>query len=1715
MNNMEQEIEEIRKPVPLESLPPLREVNSGKEWEKSQYWNTLLTGDPSTVPAEVRHKAGADDESRPAEERDYQLMSSINRSWVVDHRGLEREKVRAEWPELRRNISRELGVRDTEPELFTALSVQNSEAPVRQKARQLYEQTYHAALQGKDTKQPEDAAERSVYEAALQLGYQEREQYMPLAESLSEAWELIKTLETDLVTFPKVITNTPDLVQAVDALADMDADARARVYAVARSLDSTRALEEKPAHLGEAVLHSMRRGTADVGHSLLQGIGHVSTALTRAAGETFDSDTLRRYSIAADKRLQALHELRSVAQGELFPIDLGEDAHLAEQMAVDAAGAIPGAAMAFMGGAGFAALTLAGTGAAVAEARQRSPKGRQELQTAAGILAGGLQAGIYMGMTRVGAQMLNRTIANFMKARNAGVAGYSLAALQGLGTLTAENAKMLLAGKAAQATELGMQELAARVDKVASNIDWESFGDNFTDIETNMREAAMNLPYVLIASGRAALHHFRSPSALLDNGEILADWGVNEATRKRILDEPDIHAKNELLREALCSSRRWAGTGPLEEVLRSLKLLNTEHHIGFQEEETARAFLQKRADRDGLSRPELVKRDVNDPETFDMLVENATGKKRRPLNAEQAIPYLLLYDEWFQLANGEMLKNKQQLKEYDERMLRIAQGKPAEIPKQAQLNGFYSPFREEAIRAVMNDYVEEVKRLGYRYLLNTETLDSLRRINKSQKEARYRSEQRRALIHSEVCAAIDRWQRGMPREESLNMLCERIGHMYMQRRHYSGHAPRWLRDEPRHAFTNCYEHAVKRTRLPRKTDAPQLVEAYRIILSLRSCADALMQVIPHTRDFQDALCMAHAPADIYAHLLNREFGDCLDRKVWDPKPLSEIRPDMSDNRARYDMNSEVMLRYSDLSGNDLESTPDGKGGKLWRMKRPDGRYTPWFEFPGYVVNSVVGNVETSFLPMGKNMLIPELQRGMVKDAAERVSYLRSNMFPMQQKAYLGYDHLCNTAARDLCAQWMGDSTLFKVGLEFVRENKNWTRYKGRRLDHTLKLVKDETDRYLVRHSRPLTPLSLAQLSFKAYWNRMLSSKWVEPEEVADLLVRENLLSPEERDQVLEIGRDYKMDDTRITGSKRRIMRRRYPNLIHPGDPVKMNARLASCMSELNVRYMLAHMRESQLPNSVKQWFYTTPFSKFTIEESAINYRERLVRANRIAAEQVKEMIPDVAALRRRYNKDNPIPLEKYLRNAYEPDSARRFEQGWCFAYGGERTFRAAGQALWNLLDDPARGWKLLPESERTLLQSELADVFGTRSPEAAMQELGEVLQKYPELRAYGITERGGSEICRMSLNPIQTDNIAEPDYTKGGNTRVFRPDLVQKGYSMENQVELPPEYHGDERVMPALRLLSELRRSVVKVPYVGPDGIWWDMELYGGVDGKPPGKVDNRWTPEVGLESFMRHYERVAEWADGMGADNPPTVCGVKLGGIRPGELDTSRLRYVTVYRTTRLPDQMVRLMPGMPDSASPHQRAPYVVQTSDGIPLLRPRMARKPHEIPHTLTPLNLFDFELERMYDYASNCRWRKRQLKVYMDNLLKHRTRSAEDWERGEERNINNEEMFMQIFQDSRLSYFLLTREPDQLTRGEALTSELARHMLLAEFGVNRDEHVQALVEFCDVLRKKPEDVQLIQTVLNRVVSPYPNNYSEEELPPPLDDDNEHLPEDADFY
>ena len=70
-----------------------------------------------------------------------------------------------------------------------------------------------------------------------------------------------------------------------------------------------------------------------------------------------------------------------------------------------------------------------------------------------------------------------------------------------------------------------------------------------------------------------------------------------------------------------------------------------------------------------------------------------------------------------------------------------------------------------------------------------------------------------------------------------------------------------------------------------------------------------------------------------------------------------------------------------------------------------------------------------------------------------------------------------------------------------------------------------------------------------------------------------------------------------------------------------------------------------------------------------------------------------------------------------------------------------------------------------------------------------------------------------------------------------------------------------------------------------------------------------------------------------------------------------------------------------------------------------------------------------------------------------------------------------------------------------------------MLLAEFGTNREQNVQELVNFCSKLRTSQQDKELLQTVLHRVVSPEPNRLRDiERLIPEDDGENEPSDDDA---
>lgn len=1689
---------EPRAPLPLESLAPLPERNTGRELEKGQYWNRLLTGNLDDVPEEHRRKAGAADESRPAEERDYRLAAAINRSWVVDHSSLSRDEVQRTWPELRRHLSQELGVQNSEQEVYAGLSLQRQEMPLREELRRLFRKNYTAALRNEEIAEPEDA----VGETARNLALRDREKYLPLAESVSQGWSALKALDSSAFPFPELVSGAPGLVQAVDSLADMEPSDRARVYALARSLDSTRTLESAPQGVQAAMKYSLRRGLADLRHHLLQGAGHLGAAVMNIAASEMESPTLHRFADATDRRLQVLDELRQVAQDEVYPISLEEDCGFLEELAVDAAGAVPGAALAFMGGAGFGSLVLAGTGASVAEARRRSPEVRQELQTLAGLNGAAIQACIYQGMSRIGAQMLSRNISNFLKARNAGAKGYALASLKALGSLSLETVKLLLAGKAAKVAELGMQELAARVDQVASNIDWQNLGESEVDIETNLREAAMNLPYILIGAGRAALHHFRAPQALLENKAVLETWGVPEKVRQRLLELPSIHEQNIALREALCTSRRWGGAGMLEVALRSLRLLNTGENAPFRDAETARSFLRLPAETTPRNEAAPISRDLSDSATLREINRLMNDRDTVLPNAQQAVPYIRLWDEWNRKAAGEWIREPKNLTDSARQYLARKRDSHLVLPRELRLDGYYTPQRAGEVRRIVAEQFRELVDLSYQYLMNTESLDSLRLSYKSEQAARTRTEAARREVLAQLCAAMEAGIRSGDTAKELTAFSDYLNTKYTERRRNASHAPRWMRKVEAAELGNGYELASRTMPRINRRKPRELWEAYRIMLGFRSCAEVLMDILPHSPDYQELLNVGYSTADAFTHLLRREMQGHFDTRFWNPPELTADQRNGEEARRRLAANRTLCERYFQMSGNAPESSPDGEGNLLWRIRRPDGLYTPWFETQEMALNSLAGNVQTLFLPSRPGTLSSELKRNQHFTSSETGLSLLTFMNKHRSKPLSGFEQLGRSAAFDWCSRWLGDSTYYSMGLDFVSNRVKWRNQRGNRIQRQVKEIPFANDTYLTLLRNEENPLSLARLRFQVYWARQLGSGWVKPEQAGQALVEAGLMTPAERDAVLAIGEDKPLQIMHLPPDKRRALKRRYPDGVQTGDAERVKVELSRRMAELNVLHLLGHLPTAGLPRSVNEWFYASAFLPASdgVRDSA-----------RLRAGEVQQLMPQVARLQKQ---GWPAELSEMLRDAYCPTEAHRLEQGWCFSLGGASAFRSAGQGYWNLLEDPARGWSLLTEGERRALREPILDLCRGREPEQALQELSEVLKQYPGLRAYSADTRQGGQVQRLVLQAPPAEP-ASPGYSAGGNSLTLQPVTVKKGFSVE-PAALPSEWQADARVLPALQLLTELRRQVTASPYADEQGIWWQQERYGGLEGKRPRGVDGRWNAEAALSTFMDFYRKVAALGDTYGALGMLNVCGVPLGGIRPEEIDMDRLNQVTIYHSTRLPEHQVRLMPGSPNAANPYQRKPYVVHTADGVPLFASNMVRYVPDIVRSFTPLNDFNSDLERAYDFESNNRWRRRHMEHYLTDLLETRTRTPEAWSMADEGKINNEELFMQMFQDSRLAYYLEQSDPTRLTRGEALAAELGRLMLLAEFGTNREQAVEQLVRFCGKLRVDREDKALLHAALNRVVSPDPKRLREIELPRPEEDRELDLsPEDAEYY
>ena len=1642
-----------------------------------RHWDRILTGSADTLPEDVRRRAGADDPSRPEDEREYRLLGTVNRSWAADCLGVARRQVSSRWREIRSSMADALEVADDEGEVFSALSDQRARARQDAAAQQAFRAGYADGLAGRSGGGDDGgddigaAALAAVREQGRLQGERERAPYRAVLPDITKGLDFIRAAGEGGMEHVHMWLEAPELVSALDYLQQLDPAERARVYRLAAA--GLPAAEEHG--LAGSAVQAFKRSAANVSLGLVQGVGNVAAAAGHALARGLGWESAGNAAAGLDRRLQVLEEMRGVVQGELYPVEPPAESGLAGQMLVDAAAATPGAGLAFCGGTGFGLLMGSGVGEAIAEARQRAPQGDQQLQTAAGLLGGTIQAGIYVGMGKMGSALLSRSIDRFVRAR--GGTQYAWAGLKGLGDVGAETAKLLLAGKAAQAAELGTQELAARVDGTASNIDWRAYGDNLVDIEANMREAAALLPFLLIASGRAGLHHFRSPRAVLGDGRALReDWGLDDSQMERLENAGTVRERSALLREFLSGSKRWGAPGFMPEVMRAMRLLNTDYYQGFKDEAVVRDFLSLPSETDMARRPDTTPADTENPAAVAEMREHIIPDRKLTLSRQQ-LPYLQLLDGWWKNAHFDTDAVTLHPEEpppadaVETGMVRSAfyledaayRAQP--VPERAQRNGFYLPAGPEESAALMRDRTAELRDISYRYLLNSFSLDTLGASFKSPALAAKVTEEARRKLVGSLCSRVLDCAAGTDPETVMDDVAMDLVSTYRER---SGrrYAPRWLRDLPAKELStllNVHESGYGALSHTHREPVRRLME---LNLGLRSCARTLYGVLPHTDDFQTALSRGCTVPQAYALLLKRELGADLPED-WG----ADVLAGMQENPAPNAGNMRLFERYQQLTGRGLVSATGDDGNQYWRIMRPDGRYTRWHAHDFQAVNDLVSNSLLQFLPAGGDALADRLARNPagLQDVAA--------MAAEGNAGFSGYDQLCSTAMHDLGRCWMESASMYPVGMDVARVRHRLRGAEG--TDGITPLGREgaaEGDTTYDMWSMA-TPLALLQGRFLTYWERQLRSRALDAQEAADFLVSNRLMVPEEAESLLTLSPRDPFEQSYVPG--RRVL------------PAKTNAALAEGLARFSTGYVLSRLDSVPLPASVKNWIALAPFCEplpaperpKTVSGSRLtvpigrNGRGLVRWANRRTAEKIRGMQPLLgmvdAALQA--PEEGQGHIMELVRASVMPTETQRLEQAWCHSLAGKAAFRGAGQDLRNLLENPARGWEnLWPEDRldlcRTLLPDQAAGLQENFLPadllaqqpvqemERAVQELDSVLRDFPGLRAYTLNPDHGGRLDRLVLSPALQE-MPELDMQPG---RLYVAGPMQADYTLERGCSLPQEWRQDPRVLPALTLLGKLRAYAANKPGADASGIWWNNRLYGGLNGRTPEGIPAGWKPELpfaGVAEFLQAWEQ-----------GPSPLCSGLLKPLH-APLQPELMQCATLYRNPAQPDNIFRLMPGDSDSANPHARVPYIVHTFKGSPTVGGRLLYDEKRADEAYQPLE--KFAVARRTAFGSQRQDNLHDLQLYrLGESFLERSESVESMLSGSLQQLTNRELLMRLGVDTRFCEQLAALDPQELTRGQGAAAALVRGLMGMEFSDDPAAYAADLVALGNRLRQEPD-------------------------------------------
>lgn len=1656
--------------APESPAAPQEQPEPSADAARQSYWMSVLTGDPATIPDAVRRRAGADDDTEDADERNYRLLSAVNRSWAAEHLGLSREKVRADWDAIRAHMADEMGVASDEHEVFAGLSERIQRKKAEEQATKIYMKFYETGLRNRTNYDFKDlsVAEKEVAKKALRDGYRENEYQKPLVDELMKALDYFEKEELPLYSFSERLLDMPQLMWCANTLNEMDADERSRVYCMLSERLSHTPAAKNRVSVPAGMTLSMMRGVADLRLNSVAASMGLQNAAMKWLGEKTGDEQMERSAEQNDGVLQRLAELRRIAQGEAFPIKPKEDSGMLGQLMLDAAEATPAAVISVMGGgAGLAAMTVPGIGAAITEARLRAPEGDMVSQTAAGVVGSALQAGICAGLSKVGGNILSRSISDFARASGTGVRGYSVAALKVPVNLSAETARMALAAKAGEATNLGTQELFAQLDGRASNIDWQSYGHSLTDVDANMREAARTLPFVLMASGKLSLHHFKSPRAVLGDGSCLKEWGIGEDTIRRIMGEPNTVRQGDMLREALSGSRRWSAPGFFPEIMRSVKLLNTDDYQGFNDEKAVRDFL-------GL--PQYQPEELTD--------EGHTAAGTKTGQAMSLLQYRRmereeLMEKWARFA----AQDEAAAQPMDEKAL-----SPRLMTKPVIVN------RAEMVQQSLR----RLRRLSYLALVKNFTVDDLLNTKTPEADAEAHRTKLLQTAAREALAAVHDDADGSVFEDKPKIAPKAP----------VAEGPDTAAEEKADPLFSLPLHS-RMEELRRRYLHPEVVEAVEkdepppVVVEdrdggLKREMKNLMRLLSYTDEFQSVLSRGYSLRHAYAQLLHRELN--FENKMWLPDSLRKAVTEPVSPAPEMQL---AFQRYCDLTGAELESSRGENKQLWWRVRRPNGQMTPWHPTREQAVNDVVANVRLNFLPLEgddpESTPLPAASLAETQDFPH-ADYTRTT----------GFDQLCRLATNDLLHTWVEDATRQAPSVQ-IKYPSSTAEMNVK--DGNAKAVEPDMDleetykmpRHLKWDFRTAqTPYSVMMGHLAGQWQRQLNMGYISAREAGEFLQRRGAMTAEELENIMALAEPYTFYPPQVerkpnaNGNIGYGIVGKYPR--EKVDTSECNYLMAQALTRYSMMVMMEHLDEIPMPASAREWFGTAAFS--SLSPSLGKRRKRslgtpdsadfLSWVNRTAAEKVVSLADKSRDLRRKSSKADALendPFFPRIKECFFPPEHIRIEQGWSYVLGGAPTLQCHPETMEQLMMQPDTALKKITKREHTQLVKDM----GCDYVEAhkRLRELAALLPQNPQLREYGYDLRDNS-LWHLSLEAPDTSSSAETWSGDIPYAAPRRPRPYSHGVKLERVDSLPPEIKDDERLMRAFETLQVVRRFAADAPVATQDGIWWRGVRYGGADGAKPrqGAYIKDWNPHPALEHLTALFDTIYQENGEFGNVN---IAGVAVPGLSK-ETANEWLKNITTYRCD-VPDtagqsldshkkrtNILRLMPGEANVPTENMRRPYVVHSSLAAPLAARTLGTNENSsLDDICQPLKGFHSEMHRLPGGDRLEQGSRRYLCENLELLLQ-RTRDENALASGAFAALTNKELIMQMAEDSQFSFSLRTRKPMQLTPAEAHLAALFHALLRYEFGGDAAA-AQDVVRISKGIQSDPEIKREVRDTLLR--------------------------------